>query len=207
MHAAIHSAGEVPQHPAVGVAKDQVAGFGFGAGAFHVIQDPFDLGAGEVRGQRQAHLLFEALRSAVLGQFIHDVLGPGVLPDDGVVDRLARCLIPHDGGFALVGDADGGDVVPGQVRFGKRRGNDLAGVVPDFGGVVLHPAGLRKDLLVFHLAGGDDAAAVVEDDGARAGGALVDGDYVLVHVDVLVCCLRCLTGVLKRGRIRKLPRQ
>ena len=125
--------------------------------------------------------------AAVLREFVHDRLGAGVLPDDGVVDRLAGGLVPHHRGFALVGDADGGDVVPGQVRLGQGRADHLAGVVPDLGGVVLHPAGLREDLLVLHLAGGDDAAAVVEDDGAGARGALVDGDYVLVHVDVLVC--------------------
>ena len=186
VHAAVNAAGQVPKHPAVGVAEDQVTGFRLGPGALNVVQDPFDLGAGEVGGQRQAHLLLEPLRAAVLGELIHDVLGAGVLPDDGVVDGLAGGPVPHHGGFALVGDADGGDVVPCQVRLGQRGSDDLPGVVPDFGGVVLHPAGLREDLFVLHLARRNDVAAVVEDDGPGAGGALVDGDYVLVHGDVLV---------------------
>ena len=33
------------------------------------------------------------------------MLGPAVLPDDGVVDGLAGQAAPHHGGFALVGDA------------------------------------------------------------------------------------------------------
>jgi hypothetical protein len=37
-------------------------------------------------------------------------LGAAVLPDDGVVDRLAGAAVPQHRGLALVGDADGGDV-------------------------------------------------------------------------------------------------
>jgi hypothetical protein len=36
---------------------------------------------------------------------------------------------------------------------------------------------------------------VVEDDGAGAGGALVNGDYVLVHNDVLVLLFELGAGV------------
>ena len=165
---------------AVGVAEEEVPGFGLGTRTFDVVQDPFDLGAGEVGGQRQAHLLLETLSPAVLGQLVHDVLGTGVLPDDRVVDGLAGVLVPDDGGLALVGDAHGGDVVAGQIGLGQCRFDHLPGVVPDFNGVVLHPTGLREDLLVFLLTAGHDVAAVVENDGARAGGALVNGDYVLV---------------------------
>lgn len=88
--------------------------------------------------------MLESLRAAIAGQFIHDRLGPGVLPHDGVVNRLAGGLVPHHRRFALVGDADGGDVMPGQVRLGQRGADDLAGVVPDLGGVMLNPAACGK---------------------------------------------------------------
>ncbi len=199
--AAVGPAGQVPQHPAVGVAEHQVPGLGLGAGALDVVQDPLDLGTGEVGGQRQADLLLEALRSPVLGQLVHDRLGAGVLPDDRVVDGLAGGLVPDHRGFALVGDADRRNVVAGQVRLRQGGGDDLTGVVPDLGGIVFHPACLREDLLVLHLARRNDAAAVVEHDGSRAGGALVDSDYVLVHVDVLVLgwlLNECVEGGLGR---------
>jgi hypothetical protein len=185
----VHASGEVPQHPAVGVAEDEVPRLGLLTGALDVVQNPLDLGPGEVGGERQPDLLLEPVRTPLARQFIHDGLGPGVLPHDCVVDRLAGGPVPDHRCFALVGDADGGNVVPGQVCLGQCGTDDLAGVVPDFHGIVLHPAGLREDLLVFHLAGGHDVAAVVEDNGAGAGGALVDGDYVLAHDDVLVVVL------------------
>ncbi len=45
-----------------------------------------------------------------------DVGGAAVLPDDGAVHGLAGRAVPHHRGLALVGDADGGDVVRLQAR-------------------------------------------------------------------------------------------
>ncbi len=54
VHAAVDAAGQVPEHPGVGGAEDQLAGLGRLAGTLDVVEDPLDLGAGEVGGQRQA---------------------------------------------------------------------------------------------------------------------------------------------------------
>ena len=65
------------------------------------------------------------------------------------------CLVPDDGGLALVGDADGGDV--------RRRRADAwpwpaaatcRTSCPDFVRVMLHPAGLREELGEFPLSYG-----------------------------------------------------
>ena len=76
-------------------------------------------------------------------------------------------------------------VVPGDVGPAQRLTDDIARVGPDLCRVVLDPSRAGKDLLVLDLAGGDDAARVVEDDRPRAGGALVDGDNVLRHAVLL----------------------
>ena len=115
---------------------------------------------------------------AVPLQPIADIGRPPVLPDDRVVDRLPGLAIPHDGGLALVGDADGGDVSRPEVRAPQRLGRhrDLRG--PDLAGVVFDPAGTREDLPKLALTDGYDGRFVIEDDRARAGGALVEGDDV-----------------------------
>ena len=181
VHAAVGAAGQVPGHPGVGVAEEQVPGLGGLAGAVDVVEDPLDLGAGEVRRQRQADAFLVAVHAPVGREFLDDVLGAGVLPDDGVVNRNACLLVPDHRCFTLVGDADGRNVVAGQVSGGQGDGDDFAHVVPDFGGVVLNPSRLREDLLVFHLARGNDGACVVEHDGTGTGGSLVNGDDVLGH--------------------------
>src|SRR5690606_16517483 len=98
--------------------------------------------------------------------------------DDGVVDRPARAALPHHGGLALVGDADGVDIAGLQAgpAQGLARGGQLA--VPDLHRVVLDPAGLRVDLADLALGHGHEAAGLVEDDAARTGGALVEGQQV-----------------------------
>src|SRR5258706_464304 len=77
------------------------------------------------------------------------------------------------------------------VRLALREVPDQPGVhgaegefalrAPDFIRVVLHPAGLRVVLLEFALRRGDRLAGFVEDDGARTGGALVEGED-MTHV-------------------------
>src|SRR5699024_5015630 len=51
-----------------------------------------------------------------------------------------------------------------------------ADVEPDLLRVVLHPARVRKDLLVRQLAAARDVTAAVENDAARGGRPLVDGE-------------------------------
>ena len=63
-------------------------------------------------------------------------------------------------------------------RPGHGLGHDTGLRGPDFVGVVLHPAGLREVLFEFLLGDGANGAGVVEDNGARTGGALVEGENV-----------------------------
>ena len=115
---------------------------------------------------------------AVAFQAIAEICRPAVLPDDRVVDGLSGLTIPHDGGLALVGDADGGDVSRPKVRAPQRLGCHRHLRRPDLAGVVFNPARMREDLLKLALSDGDDGRVVIEDDGARACGALVEGDDV-----------------------------
>ena len=104
-----------------------------------------------------------------------------VLPDNGAVDGFARAPVPHHGGFALVGNAHGGQLLWLHARLGQhlRDGGRLRG--PDFLRVVFHPTRGREVLREFLLRHGDDAAVVVEQDGAGTGGALVQGEDVAAH--------------------------
>ena len=111
-------------------------------------------------------------------QPIAELRGAAVLPDDGVVDRLAGLAVPDDGGLALVGDADGRDVARPQPGAAERLDRDGDLRRPDLVRVVLDPAGLREDLLELLLRDADDGAVVVEHDGAGAGGALVEREDV-----------------------------
>src|SRR5206468_1350206 len=100
--------------------------------------------------------------------------GAPVLPHDGAVDGLAGPAIPHDGGFALVGDAHSGEIGGAQASptEGLECHTDLRR--PDFVRVVLDPAGFREELLDLLLGDGTDRAIVVKDDGAGAGRAFVE---------------------------------
>src|SRR3712207_8130199 len=56
----------------------------------------FDLGPREVGVYDEAGLVGDGLVVALLGELGADLGAPPVLPDDGVVDGLARRAVPHD---------------------------------------------------------------------------------------------------------------
>ena len=145
----------------------------------NIVEHPANLQAAEISGQGQAGFRAEAVGAAVARQFGDVFVDARILPDERVGDRAARLAIPQHGGLALVGDADRGQVVRPQASRLHGFRDDFFGAAPDLVGVVLHPSGLRIDLLVFFLRGGDDAPGAVEHDESRAGGALVDGSDVV----------------------------
>ena len=146
-----------------------------------IVEDPLDLRAGEVGGQRQTDFGAEAILAAVLGQIVADRVRAGVLPDDGIVDRLARGLLPHDGGLALIGDADGREILELQIVLGQRAVDHILAALPDFHRIVLDPARLGVNLLVFFLIDAHHLALMIEDHEAGAGRALIDCAYILSH--------------------------
>ena len=109
--------GHFPHQPGIDGTKQQLAAFGAFAGAFNVVEDPFYLGAGEVRVNHQAGVVTDVLFQAVTLELFADVGGAAALPDDGVVNRFAGLFFPDDGGFTLVGDADTGDLIGINIGF------------------------------------------------------------------------------------------
>src|ERR1700730_16657428 len=104
-----------------------------------------------------------------------------VLPDDGIVDGLARRALPDEGGLALIGDADTGDcrgrktgLAEDLAHRGKRR-------LPNLLGIMLDPAGSREDLPEFLLTDIDRRKIRSEDDSAGRRRALVDDENMPSH--------------------------
>ena len=144
--------GQAPEQEAVDGAERQVACFGGGAGAVDGIEQPGDLGGGEIRVQAQSGAGGDQIAVAGLIQALAQGGGAAVLPDDGVVDGSAGSAVPEDDRLALVGDAEGGDAGAGGeagVDESLAGGGQDSG--PDFFRVVLYPAGAGVDLGEFLL--------------------------------------------------------
>jgi hypothetical protein len=173
------AAGEAPQQEAFDGATGERALVRRRARAGDMVEDPGDLGAREIRIKDQAGLgRDDGLVTGSL-QRLAAIGGAAILPDDGIVDRLARGAVPHHGRLALVGDADAGHGCSVQLGLGQRAAADLDRRRPDLLGVVLDPARLGKDLRQFLLRRRHRPAVGIEDDGAGAGRTLIDGKDVL----------------------------
>ena len=175
------SAGEPPDKPGFHRAKKQLAPLGPAPGALHIVQNPFELGGGKVGVDNQTGFPADGIGQASLLQAVAIFRGPAALPDNGIAYRLSGSFVPDDGGFPLVGDADSGDIGCGspQLTHGLRSHTELGS--PDLPGIVLHPAGVGKDLRKFLLCGAADPALPVKQDTAIAGSPRIKRHHVLCH--------------------------
>ena len=188
------SAGQLPDQPGVDGAEKQLALLRPLSGAGGVVQQPLDLGAGEIGVGHKAGLFPDGVAVAFGFQLVNDGGGAAALPDDGVGNGLAGGLVPDDGGFPLVGDADGRDVIGGDAQLFHGGPGDLQRGGPDLLRVVLHPAGEGEDLAKLLLRRGADISRVVKKNAAGAGCALVKGHDVFHCNSPLICPDRARPG-------------
>ncbi len=151
------------------------------ARALHIGEQPGKLGAGKVRVEQQTGALGENLLMPGLLQLVAKLARTSILPDNGIVQRLAGFAIPDQRRLTLVGDADGGDVGALETGFVQRLLDRPDDRFPDFLRIVLHPTGIREDLPKLLLACPGYLHGLIEDDRARGRGALVNGDNVAAH--------------------------
>ena len=162
--------------PRIDRPEQQLARLGGGA-PFRsaVLEDPGQLQRRGIGRDRQPGQPTEAVRSPIGGKAVAGGCRAGVLPDDRVVDRAPGPPRPDDGGLALVADADGGQRTRVGPRLTQRDPDAGPHALEDLVGVVLDPAGSRRDLGVFQLVAGDRLPGPVEEDAAAARRPLIDG--------------------------------
>ena len=163
--------------PGVDGAEREFAALGPLARAGHVVEQPLELGAGEIGIDDEAGLRGDQGGVARFAQRVAQRRGAAILPDDRVGDGLAGRPVPQHGRLALIGDADRGDLARVDAGLRKRLVQDARLRRPDLHRVVLDPARLREDLPELLLRDRVNPAGVVEQQCARAGRALVEGEY------------------------------
>ncbi len=168
--------GQFPKQKGIDGAERQFAVARPRPRAGHVIENPGELGRREIgiehqAGARPDHRLmaFGLQPRAMIG-------GAAVLPDDRVVNRLAVGAAPHQRRFALVGQAESGDV----LRAERARGEDVAHRrprrLPQVGGIVLDPTGMRINLAKLLLRRSEGRRPLVEQDRSRRSRPLIDDE-------------------------------
>ena len=88
------------------VVPKSAASFGGLTYTVDVLQNPLQLAAGKVGGRRQPRPMPDDIAPAVAIKCGGDLVGAGVLPDDGIPVRLACYGIPDDRRLTLVGDPE-----------------------------------------------------------------------------------------------------
>src|SRR5438094_5574041 len=160
------AAGELPEERVVDRAAHELAGLGTLLRTSDLIEDPTDLGPGEVRVDHQAGALAHQLLVTVGAQSLADGRACPALPDDRGMDRTARRTLPHDSRLALVRNADRGDLarIESRTREGFAPGRD--GRREDLLGIVLDVSRRGIELPYLAVGASPDGAGLVEHDRA-----------------------------------------
>jgi hypothetical protein len=164
------SAGEVPHQPGVDRAEGELAALGARPRSVDTVEQPAQLRSREIGVDQQTGTRLH--ERFVLPQLVAQFGGAAVLPDDGVVNRLAGGAVPHHRRLALVGDADRRELDARHARDALVHHRRLR--LPDLTRIVLDPARPRIELPEFALRDRHHLRALVEQQRARAGGALVE---------------------------------
>jgi hypothetical protein len=145
------------------------------ADTFHVVEDPPDLGPREVGVKDEARPLADHLRElgVLHPERLREVGRASALPHDRMADRLAGLAIPDDGGLPWLVMPIAGDLARTGIDARKGLSGDGELRLPDLVGVMLHPAGLRKELRELLVGQGAYGASLVEQDAPVAGGTSV----------------------------------
>ena len=196
--------GHFPNQPGVDGAEQQLAAFRFFPRPFHIIEDPFHLGAREIGIQQQAGVFPHVVIQTALFQLFTDRSSTAALPDNGVIHGLTGGLFPHHSGFALVGDANRRDLIVMDPGFRQRFGQGGRLGSPDLHWVVFHPARLRVMLGKFALRDRHNAGVVIKNNGAGRGGALVECDDVTLLCHVILHSLCALRSELQSSLYRRI---
>src|SRR5207247_3464143 len=107
--------------------------------------------------------------------------GPAVLPDDGVMDRLAGLATPQESCLALIGDADRGDVARCDAGFGDGAFHGFDGGAPEILRIMIDPARGGEMLPEFLLRRAGDRETAIKDDRSRRRRALINGEEISGH--------------------------
>ncbi len=146
------------------------------------LQQPRELGAGEIGIEQKPGPGGEGRLEPVAFEARANVGGATILPDDGAMDRASGAAVPQQRGFALIGDADSGDILGAGAGLAHGSPAGLERRRPEVLGLVLDLAAGRKMLGKFLLGERRDRRIGAKQDGPRRGRALVDRKDVGRHL-------------------------
>ena len=173
---------QIPDQPGVHGSEEKLPPLCPFPGAFHMIQYPFDLAPGEICVGNKAGPLPDFFLPSLRLQPLNPVRRPAALPDNGIVHRLSRVLVPDNGRLPLVCNADGRNVavVGADLSHSLHSNRQLRG--PDFHRVMLHPARLGINLGKLLLRHAAYISLFVKQNTAGAGCPLVQCNHVFSHI-------------------------
>ena len=156
--------GQLPDQPGINSTENQIASLRASLGALNMVENPSNLGTGEVSIDGQTSLVFELLSESLSLQAICNVSGLTGLPNNCVIYWTTSILIPNYSGLTLVGDTHGSDVASLQTTLLQSALHYFTHGAPDLICIMLNPTRLREVLSKLLLCNAYNLGVLIKDD-------------------------------------------
>ena len=166
------AAGQLPDQPGLDGSEKHFALLCPFPESFHILQHPLQLRGRQIAGGIGTAFFLDHCR---LG-FAHtaaDFLSPIALPADDMVNRIAAGLVPYNKSTGLNRDSQCQNI--SGIHLFQALDKNLAGLIENFGGILLHPAGLGVILMVGQIGAVYRSCQLVKKHGLGSRGTLIDG--------------------------------
>ena len=165
---------QFPDQIAVHRPKEQLAPGRTRGCPLYMRQKPMQLCGGKRRIKQKAGLLRDFCLMSLGAQTIAKCRCAPILPNNRLMDWGTGVAVPYKGRFALIGNADGGDIFGRAARLRHHTANNRLHRGPNLLCIMFHPSRLREILWKFLLAGLDRAHVFIKKNGTARRRALVD---------------------------------
>ena len=138
-------------------------------------------GCRKIRINYKSRLLTELIGKPLLYKLITEFACSPALPDNGIADRIARIFVPDDCCLPLVGNSNGSNLFRHGAGFTHCLDANTELRRPYLIGIMLNPAGFRKNLCEFFLRNRNDLPLPVKKNRSVTCGSGVNRHYIFLH--------------------------
>ena len=177
---------QFPDQPCLHGSKQKLAFLSSFSCSRHIVQNPLDLRCRKISIDHKTCFLPEFFRQSFFHKRITVFRCPPALPDNCMIDRFPRILIPDNGGLSLIGNTDCRNIICCSGNHIHCFDSHSKLACPDLIRVVLHPARLWKILAEFPLSHAAHFSPLIKQDTPVACGSRIQRHYIFSHIQFLL---------------------
>ena len=172
---------KLPYKPCFNSSEQKLALFGTLPCSRNIFKYPVKFCCRKISIYYKSRLLAKLIGQPLFHKCVAEFACSSALPYDGITDRITRVFVPDDCCLPLVGNSNGGNLFRHGAGFTHCLNANTELRRPYLIGIMLNPAGFRKNLCEFFLCYRNDLSFPVKKNRSVTCGSGVNRHYIFLH--------------------------